>query len=79
MMDDYEAFFDSYIEFMKSYDSSNPVLLMKYMEMMGKYTEAMEALEKIDESKLTKEELQYYTDTMLRIEKKLLDASIQMG
>lgn len=79
MMDDYEAFFDSYIEFMKSYDSSNPVLLMKYMEMMGKYTEAMEALEKIDESELTKEELQYYTDTMLRIEKKLLDASIQMG
>lgn len=79
MMDDYEAFFDSYIEFMKSYDSSNPVLLMKYMEMMGKYNEAMEALEKIDESELTKEELQYYTDTMLRIEKKLLDASIQMG
>ena len=79
MMDDYEAFFDSYIEFMKSYDSSNPVLLMKYMEMMGKYTEATEALEKIDESELTKEELQYYTDTMLRIEKKLLDASIQMG
>ena len=79
MMDDYEAFFDSYIEFMKSYDSSNPVLLMKYMEMMGKYTEAMNALEKIDESALTKEELQYYTDTMLRIEKKLLDASIQMG
>lgn len=79
MMDDYEAFFDSYIEFMKSYDSSNPVLLMKYMEMMEKYTEATEALEKIDESELTKEELQYYTDTMLRIEKKLLDASIQMG
>ena len=79
MMDDYEAFFDSYIEFMKTYDSSNTMMMVKYLEMMGKYADAMNALEKIDESELTKEELQYYTDTMLRIEKKLLDASIQMG
>ena len=73
-MDSYEAFFDSYVEFMKNYDASDLTMLAKYMDFMTKYAETMEKLEEIDENELSTEEAVYYTDTMLRINKKILEA-----
>ncbi len=72
-MDDYEAFFDSYVEFMKSYDATDMTMLTKYIDMLSKYTDAMNALDAIDESQLTPQEDAYYLEVMLRIEKKLLE------
>ena len=76
-MDSYEAFFDEYVEFMKTYeDSDDPTsMLMDYADYMTKYADAMEKLDQIDEEELTTAEYAYYVDTMARIEKKLLEVS----
>lgn len=72
-MDEYEAFFDSYIEFMEGYDESNATItqLSKYTKMMAQYSETMEALDRIEESTMTEADDQYYTKVMLRINQKL--------
>lgn len=72
-MDGYEAFFDSYIEFMKGYDTSStaPAQLLKYTEMMTEYAKTMEALEKIEETTLSEADDRYCTEVMLRINQKL--------
>ena len=74
-MDDLEQFFDSYCEFMKTYDSSNTAAMMQYLNMMNDYAKAMEALDSIDESQLTPEQDSYYLQVMLRIDQKLLEAA----
>ena len=58
-MDEYEAFFDDYVEFMQMYKESNDVA------MMGKYAEMMNQ----------KEEQAYYIEVMSRISQKMLLAS----
>lgn len=76
-IDDYEAFMDQYVEFMKTYDASDISMLSKYAELLEKYsdmTESMEALEK----DLNDEELEYYTEVSLRVSQKLLEASQNM-
>lgn len=73
-MDSYEAFFDEYVAFMQDY-SKNPsslTLLAKYPSFLQKYTEAITALENIDESELTDAEALYYAEVTLRITQKLL-------
>ncbi len=72
-MDGYEAFFDSYIEFMKGYDSNStaPAQLLKYTKMMTEYAKTMEALEKIENSALSEADDRYCTEVMLRINQKL--------
>ena len=74
-MDSYEAFFDEYVEFMKTYaDSDNPTaLLMEYAEYMEKYADAMEKLDKLEEEDLTPAEEAYYIAAMARIQQKLLE------
>jgi hypothetical protein len=74
-MDALEQFFDSYVEFMKTYDSTDTAAMVKYLNMMNEYTKAMEALDSIDESKLTPEQDNYYLQVMLRIDQKLLEAA----
>ncbi len=71
-MDAYEAFFDSYIAFMRTYDSDDTSAMLEYLSMMAKYAEAIEALDSIDESQLTPEEDAYYLEVMLRIQQKLM-------
>ncbi|MDO4414544.1 MAG: hypothetical protein Q4C20_05655, partial [Erysipelotrichaceae bacterium] len=75
-MEAYEAFFDEYVEFMKAVDETNMSAdtMIRYYDFLAKYADAMEKLDAIDESQLTPEEDQLYLDTMLRIEKKLLEA-----
>ncbi len=72
-MDETEAFFDLYIEFMESYDDSNATItqLFKYTEMMKQYSETMETLDQMDESTMTEADKRYYTEVMLRINQKL--------
>lgn len=73
-MDDYEAFFDEYIEFMKSY-KNNPTdvtLALKSAEMATAYAENMEKLESLDTSSLNDAELAYYLEVTNRITQKLL-------
>ena len=74
-MDSYEQFFNTYVEFMKSYDSSDTSAMMQYLNLMAQYTEAIEALDSIDESTLTPEQDAYYLQVMLRIDQKLLEAA----
>ncbi|MCR4950848.1 MAG: hypothetical protein K6A40_05945 [Solobacterium sp.] len=75
-MEAYEAFFDEYIAFMKTYDSTNTsaAYLQKYMDFMTKYTDYMEKMDNVDESSLSPEEDKYYLEVTMRIEKKLLEA-----
>ncbi len=79
-MDSYEAFFDEYITFMKamSDDPNNTAMLLKYATMMMQYTETMEKLDAIDESKLSPADDAYYIEVMARIEVKLLQAAQYM-
>lgn len=74
-MDDLEAFFDSYVEFCKAYDVSDTGRMLQYLDMMNKYNDAIKALDSIDESNLTPEEDAYYTQTLLRIDQKLIEAA----
>jgi len=46
--------------------------------MLGKYNEAMAALDEIDEASLTAEQKAYYTEVMLRINKTLMEAATSM-
>ena len=74
VMDDYEATFDTYIELMKNVDSSDPKSALLYLQYLGQVNEVVAELDALDESTMTDEELAYYTETMLRIDQKLLKA-----
>ena len=76
-MDSYEAFFDEYCNFIKTYATSdNPLALMNdYLKFMEKYEETMSKLDEIDEEELNDAELKYYTEVMMRINQKLYDAA----
>ena len=73
-MDEYVAFFDGYCEFMKNYDASDVSSLAKYADFLAQYQETMEALENIDEKKLTDAEAKLYAQTMLKIDQMLIEA-----
>ena len=73
-MDEYVAFFEGYCEFMKNYDASDVSSLAKYADFLAQYQETMEALENIDEEKLTDAEAKLYAQTMLKIDQMLVDA-----
>ena len=76
-MDSYEAFFDEYFAFMKSYqESANPASLMTdYLEYIAQYTETMEKLSQLGEEDLSEEEALYYAEVSLRINQKLLEVA----
>ena len=81
-MDEYEAFFDSYVEFMKKYKNADASdlasMMVDYTTYMTEYTETMEALEKIeDDEDLSNEELVYYTEVMGRINTKLAEVAVE--
>ena len=65
-MDDYEAFFDEYVEFMKEPD------MLAYASMMTRYAAATAGLEGIDEDELSNGDLAYYIDVTGRIDQNLL-------
>lgn len=77
VMDDYEAFYDEYCDFMKKYlagDSDDTFgMLADYTKMLTKLQEMNESLENMDTSEMSKADQQYYIDVNARIQKKLLD------
>lgn len=76
-MDDYEAFYDEYIAFMKKYSSSTDnmiSMLIDYEKMIAKEALYSSKLDAIDESTLSPADDAYYLLVTLRVEKKLLAA-----
>lgn len=72
-MDSYEAFYDSYVEFMNSYDSADLVMLAKYGELLVQMEEMNKKFEQWENEDLNDAELAYYIDVQARVSKKLLD------
>ncbi len=79
-IDSYEAFIDEYCDFMKKYASSeNPLTLMgEYADYLQKLTEMGEKFGELEDDDLTVAENAYYTEVLLRCQKKLLDAANEM-
>lgn len=75
-MDAYEAFYEEYCTFLKSYyeNPSDPSLLIKYMEMVSKVAEMDKSFEEWDEGEMNDEELKYYLDVQTRVLQMLVDA-----
>lgn len=76
-MDSLVAFFKEYNEFMKEYaksDSSDVMgTLTKYTEMLTKYSDAMTALDSIDQESLSDADEKYYLQTLVEVEKLTID------
>lgn len=74
-MDSYEAFFDSYIDFMKKYkeNPSDLTMLSEYADYMSKYNDYMSKISAIDSDSLSAADLAYYTEVHARIMKKLAE------
>ncbi len=77
MMDQYEAFFDSYIAFLEKLENSGNVvgLYADYFDMLNKYAETMEKMESIDVNSLSAADQAYYIEVTSRITEKLLKAT----
>ncbi|MGN1388198.1 MAG: DUF6591 domain-containing protein [Bulleidia sp.] len=78
-MDSYAAFFDSYCDFMRSYDSSDLTMMTKYAEFMSQYADMMAKLDAVDESELSPEEEDYYIQTMTHINDELAKLATEMN
>ena len=76
-MDEYEEFFDDYVELMKKLEKNpdDPMLLLKSAKFMVQYAETMEALEAWEDDDLNSKELNYYITVTNRINKKLLEVA----
>lgn len=77
-IDSYEAFVDSYCEFMKNYDASDLTMLTKYADLMSKDYEMAQKFEDIENQDLTDAEANYYAQVSLRCSQKMLEASQSM-
>lgn len=79
-MDSYEAFFNEYCEFMKSYnESSDPVSLAgDYADYMKQYADTMEKISQIDENTLSQADALYYTEVVERITQKVAEVSTEL-
>ncbi|WP_286356604.1 DUF6591 domain-containing protein [Ileibacterium valens] len=70
-MDEFIAFCQQYAEFMKNYQNSDDIasMMTEYASMMSQYTKVAEAMDQVDESALSPEELQLYIETTTEIQK----------
>lgn len=67
-IDQYEAFFDQYIEAL----SKDDIDLIQYANLMTQYIATLEAFENIDEEVLSDDDNIYYLDVLNRVNLKLL-------
>ena len=74
-MDSYEAFYDEYCSFMKSYyeDPTNSAYLSQYADLITRSAEMEEAFDEWDESDMNTAELEYYLEVTNRVLEKLSD------
>jgi hypothetical protein len=76
-LDSYEEFVDQYVEFMKKYNSDpgNMVsMLGEYSEMMQKYADFADDLDKYDSDNMSTEDYKYYIEVTTRCAQKMLEA-----
>lgn len=76
-MDEYEEFFDDYVELMKKLEK-NPddlTLVLEYTQFMIQYDKTMKALEDWEDNNLNNKEMNYYITVTNRINKKLLEVA----
>lgn len=75
-MDNYEAFYDEYIAFMKKYQTAGATdmlsMLSDYNDFIEREEELLDKIDKI-QNDLNDEELAYYFEVIGRVEKKLLE------
>lgn len=73
MMDEYEAFYTDYIDFMNTYNESDDVssLMSAYLDWMGRLTTWTEKIDAIDVDNLSPADDAYYVLVTLRIAKKV--------
>ena len=76
-MDQYEAFIDEYIAFMKKYqDSDNAIgMLIDYTKYLKRYAEFEKMVREIDEKSLTRDEKAYFLEVQKRVTQKLLQVA----
>lgn len=73
MMDGYEQFMNSYVEFMKKYENSDDTasMLADYGSMMQQYSDWSQKFDSVDESSLSAEDQAYYLEVQGRVLQKL--------
>uniref|UniRef100_I5ATZ5 Uncharacterized protein n=1 Tax=Eubacterium cellulosolvens (strain ATCC 43171 / JCM 9499 / 6) TaxID=633697 RepID=I5ATZ5_EUBC6 len=77
-LDSYEKFVDEYVDFMKTYneDSSNAITMMgQYSDLMQRYVDFSDKIEKYDESNLSAEDYKYYIEVTTRCSQKMLEVA----
>ena len=76
-MASYEAFFDEYVEFMKSYDSAagDMTAMLKYLDMLSQYSEMADKLDELEDSEMSDADAAYYIEVTARIYQKLASVS----
>jgi hypothetical protein len=74
-LDSYEAFMDEYVDFMKKYkqNPTDSTLIVEYADMMSEYSDFVQAADEL-KTDLNDAEMKYYTEVMLRVEQKMLEA-----
>ena len=75
-LDSYETFVDEYVDFMKKYsaDPSNALsMLGEYSEMMTKYADFAEKVDKYNSKEMSTEDAKYYLEVTTRCSQKMLD------
>lgn len=80
-MDSYEKFMDEYIAFIKKYSSTNAPtsqMFIDYGEYMKKYVDWSDDFQKWESKNLNKEETKYYIEVQMRVNQKLMNASIDL-
>lgn len=75
MMDSYEAFFNEYVEFMKTFDeaSATPEIMLAFADYTARYSDYVNKMEEVDETTLSEADLTYYLEVQARINQKLAE------
>ena len=73
MLDEYEAFFNEYCDFMVKYENSDDTLSMlaDYTDFMGRYASYMQALSDVQNQSMNTAETKYYIEVNARSQMKL--------
>ncbi len=75
-LDSYEAFVDEYVDFMKKYssDPSNSLsMISEYSEIMNKYADFADKIDKYNSKEMSTEDAKYYLEVTTRCSQKMLD------
>lgn len=78
VLDEYEAFVDTYVDFMEKYnaDSTDLTMLSDYFIMLEQMATLAEKVENLDEDSLTGADYVYYIEVMTRCNDKLMSVGV---